>query len=165
MNNESEENVNIPKDKNVIFFIVILVALVFLNRQIYLFNYKLKLGWDKKVEEAKETRKLVDKWKKVNSEYAKVSENFFGGDKINCKKFVERSAQISGISIEFLKTSNNDRDAYWESTINLKGKCSYQDIISFLGQIEKKNIEVVRMDMKKEKEVIANIELKGIILK
>jgi len=152
--------------KNFICAVAIIALFLMGNRFMFLqFATKEKaLDFEKKkVQEGKLT---VKKWNRLQSEFNTLKKNFFLGDPLLFRKFVEEKAKKLGITIESSNFSHTDQGEYWEEGAGLTFLTSYENIVDFLSILEKRGIKVENISMtRKHRRVLTNISLAGFILK
>ncbi len=121
-----------------------------------------------KMQELEEGWQTIMRWENLRSEAEELAMSFLTKDTLFFKKFVEGKANSSGIKIISLKTSNVEKDLYWETTIELGVAGSYKNFTDFIRAIEEKSVvaEKIRItsgqNVRDEK---IDLTLKGFILK
>jgi hypothetical protein len=117
----------------------------------------------KKIEEKKG---LLKEWQEVNKKYASAQETFFRKDTLLFKRFIEERAQEAELDLEYLSPSYQGRGFYTEATIDLRSSASYRNIVSFLEQLEQRNVSIKKLGIRDSgKKRRVNIKVGTAILK
>lgn len=102
------------------------------------------------------------------SEYEK-SRKFFRFKNIESfKEVVEASCQKTGVAIDYLQQSQNDRGAYWEAMVNLGTQSPYKNIHELINTIEADNVMVERIYIRAsalDKKMQTELIMKAFVLK
>ena len=157
----------ILKYKNIVaaVIIVIIFALVINKLSGHYTLEKQKIAEKREVLE--KGKKTLEEWQGLNTAYKREASNFFSKDASIFKTFVEQKAQGNKLGITSLSVSKADEDFYWQATTKISFTCTYDRLIGFIGDLEKKNVEIARMKVKTSEKDKVNVDadLKGIVLK
>lgn len=121
-----------------------------------------------KMQELEEGEQTIMRWEKLRLEAEELDTSFLTKDTLFFKKFVEEKANSFGIKITSLKTSNVEKDLYWEATMHLGMVCSYKEFTDFIKAVEEKSVVVEKINIISGQNVRdgkVDLTLKGFILK
>ena len=163
---ELDKNIDLAQYKN--YLAAVIIIFVFFIGSKYLLGHYSKNNkqLDKKIEVAEQKKKVFNEWGKHSVDFEKEAGNFFRKDVMIFRKFLEESAKNNNISILSLKTLRKDKPLYWESQIDLKISCFFNQFVEFVKTIETKSLEISRIKINKNKNKIdIDLSVKGIVLK
>ncbi|MCF7869679.1 MAG: type 4a pilus biogenesis protein PilO [Candidatus Omnitrophica bacterium] len=153
--------------KNIIVVIVVIIAAL-------LFIHSSYSGYQNNLEKIKDKEKALEqarielqRWEEAKNEYKQLVNYFFKDDSIAFKKYVEEKAKNTNVTIDSLRISRSEKDFYQEAVIQLKLNSSYKDLVNFIRELEKKNIDIKKMSLKKvkDKKLRINLNLKAVLIK
>lgn len=160
---------DINQYRNVLIVIVILVISIFVSRNIYNDFTTQKKAMEKEIEDLEESKVIIEKWRKEVSEYKNLEEEFFQGNLLDVKKFIEDAAQSAEVVINSLNQSESQTDHFQTGEFNLSINCTYRQLIKFIRLLEKKTIEVTNLSIDKTRRsqdpLSVGISIKGVVLK
>ncbi len=163
---ELNKNIDFAQYKNYVAVTLICGILFFSTKSLLSYYAEKNKKLDKEIKAVEQKKKVLDKWEKYTVNFEKEAEKFFRKDVMIFRKFLEESAENNGISITSLRTSRKDQRVYWESSIDLKMSCFFDQFVSFIKTIETKSLEIVKVRIGKDKQKIKiDLLVKGIILK
>ena len=120
------------------------------------------------MRESEERELIIKKWEKLKKNRDELGNVFLAGDTLLFKKTVEEKAKASSINITSIKTSNIEKDFYWETIMQLSITCAYNDFVSFTRGIEEKSIVMERAEISRGEwgsDIEVKLSLRGVILK
>lgn len=154
--------------KNIIIGLVIIVVFARITQGI-ISQYSLKKEETVvKTQELEEGERTIEKWRKLKRDSKELAIRFLTEDSLFFKKFVEEKANSLGIKITSLNTSSEEKDLYWEVTMQLGMACSYKDFTAFVKAMEEKGVVIERVTIansREDKGEAINLALKGFIIK
>ena len=154
--------------KNVAAAMIVVVVFIIVIRSIFSHYSLQNEGIAVRMRKSEERDLTIKKWEKLKSESSELEGVFLVGDTLVFKKFIEEKAKASKINIALLKTSNIEKDLYWEAKMLLDIACTYSNFVTFTAAIEKKSVVINRVMMSMGEgggNIGVNLTLKGVILK
>jgi len=154
--------------KNSLLSIVIIIAFAILVQGTLSYYSLQKNEIVVKLQELEEGEQTMIRWQRLGLDAEELEKSFLAKDTLFFKKFVEEKANSLGIKITSLRTSNLEKDLYWEVTMHLGMVCLYKDFINFMKAIEEKSVVAEKIKITsgqnvKDEEI--DLTLKGFILK
>ncbi|MCF7886873.1 MAG: hypothetical protein K9L71_00475 [Candidatus Omnitrophica bacterium] len=167
MKNLSEIDIkNLLQYKNTIAVIVVIIAaLLFINNNYS--SYQNDLGKVKDKKKALEQAKTeLQRWEEAKNKYNQLVDVFFKDNSIAFKRYVEEKAKNTNVTIDSVRTSRSQKSFYQEAVIQLGLDSSYKDLVNFIAELEKKNIDIKNVFLRKarDKELRVNLNLKAILV-
>ena len=154
--------------KNSLLSIVIIIAFAILVQGTLSYYSLQKNEIVVKLQELEEGEQTMIRWQRLGLDAEELEKSFLAKDTLFFKKFVEEKANSLGIKITSLRTSNLEKDLYWEVTMHLGMACSYKDFTDFIKAIEEKSVVVKNVSItsgQNVKDEKIDLTLKGFILK
>lgn len=154
--------------KNVLFSIVIIVVFAVLIQGTFSYYSLQKKEIAIKLQELEEGEQTMMRWERLHLDAEELGKSFLAKDTLFFKKFVEEKANSLGIRITSLRTSNLEKDLYWEVTMDLGMTCLYKNFINFMKAIEEKSVVAEKIKItsgQNVKDEKIDLTLKGFILK
>ena len=154
--------------KNIIAGLAIIIVFCMVVRGMFSHYSLQKEGVAAKTRESEERELIIKRWERLKRDKDEMSKVFLTEDTLLFKKIVEEKAKASNISISSIKTSNMEKDFYWETIMQLSVTCAYNDIISFARGIEEKSIVIEKAEIFRGKGgngIEVKLKLKGVTLK
>lgn len=154
--------------KNIIMGVIIIIAFAVVVQGIFSHYSLQEKEIEAKMRELEERERTIERWGKLRLERKALGDSFLTEDTLFFKKFVEEKANDSGINITSLKTSNAEKNLFWETTMQLGIICSYEDFIVFIKAIEEKSVVIERVGIKNSsgtRNTAVRLTLRGFILK
>jgi len=154
--------------KNIIIGVVIIITFVRIVQGTVSQHFLKRKEVAVKAQELEEGERIIEKWKNLERNNKELTSKFLTKDTLTFKKFVEENANDLGIKITSLKTSNVEKELYWEMAMNLGMRCSYKDFKDFVKAIEDKGVAVEGVTItssREERDEIVHLALKGFIIK
>jgi len=154
--------------KNIIIGMIIIIAFAAVVQGTFSQYSLQEKEIEAKMRELEDREKTIERWGKLRLEREALGDSFLTEDTLFFKKFVEEKANDSGINIISLKTSNAEKDLFWETTMQLSIICSYEDFIVFIKAIEEKSVVIEKVGIKNRsgmRNTAVSLTLKGFILK
>ncbi|MCF7872615.1 MAG: type 4a pilus biogenesis protein PilO [Candidatus Omnitrophica bacterium] len=145
--------------------VVIIAALLFVNNSYS--GYQNDLRKIKDQEKALEQAKTeLQRWEEAKNKYNQLVDVFFKDNSIAFKRYVEEKAKNTNVTIDSLRTSRREKDFYQEAVIQLGLDSSYKDLVNFIAELEKRNIDIKNMSLRKakDKELRVNLDLKAVLV-
>lgn len=121
-----------------------------------------------KTRELEERELIIKRWERLKRDKNKMGNVFLAEDTLLFKKTVEEKAKASSINIDSIKTSNMEKDFYWETAMQLNITCTYSNFVIFIRGIEEKSIGIERAEISKgerEGDMEVKLSLRGVSLK
>ena len=68
-------------------------------------------------------------------------------DALFLKRIIEEEAEKSGIIIDFLRPTQEEKEFFQEATVTLKFNTLYQNLVDFIEALEAKDLEIEKLEM------------------
>jgi len=159
---------NLSRYKNTIVSSVIVIIILVLAQLMFSYYYLQESNVDAKIKELVTGEQTIAKWHTLKAKAEELDAIFLTKDTLSFKKLVEEKANAFGIKITSLNATNEEKDIYWEITMQLGMKCSYRKFVDFIKSIEEKSIvaENIRIDKDRDsKGETVDLKLKGYVTK
>jgi len=154
--------------KNSLVSLVIIVIIFILAQLIFSYYSVQENNVDAKIKELEIGEQTIARWHILKNKAKELDAIFLTKDVQSFKKLVEEKANAFGIKITSLNATNEEKDIYWEITMQLGMKCLYKEFVKFIKSIEEKSIVVedirISNDQNSKRKIIG-LKLKGYVTK
>ena len=154
--------------KNIFIGLAIIIIIAIIAQSVFSHYSLEKEKIASKMQELKEGERTIKRWQKLSLDDEELNKSFLAKDTLFFKKFVEEKANNFGIKITALKTTNIEKDLYWETIMKLGMACSYRELVDFIKAIEEKSVVLQKIKIVSGKDVRderVDLTLKGFIIK